>query len=376
MNDLPYATPLIHPEPQDEEIAAEVFQSETYGAMIRRRFRRSRTGVVGAILVAFVLFCAVFADTLSPYEPGTRDIASQNLPPQRLHFSASGIYTHPLTVDLDLVTFEPTIVADPSVSCTLHFMAKGWDYGFLGVTFDRHLFTGDPGCPVHLLGTDALGRDMLSRIMVGSRLTLTMALLVVAASVIVGTTVGLVSGFHGGLVDDWLQRLTELVLALPELPLYLAIVAIIPRNTPPMTVFFFLVVILSLIRWASLAREIRGKTMALRTAEYVRAAEAVGASTTRILFRHILPNVMSHVIVVITLMVPAIVLAESFLSFLGIGVQPPLVSWGLLLNAGKDLQNLGSYPWMLLPVIAILITVLGFNMLGDGLRDAIDPHAN
>lgn len=361
----------------DDELPPKAFfRSESYGALIRRRFFRSRGGVAGAVLVALVLFCAIFADLLAPYEPGARDTANQNAPPQRLHADLGGFYTHPLAVDLDPATFQPVFVADPATRCAFRLFGRGWSYELLGMTLDRHLFTTDPGCPGHLLGTDALGRDMLSRLLVGSRLTLLMAALVVTASVTIGTAIGLLSGFVGGRVDDWLQRLTELVLALPELPLYLALVAIIPRNTPPLRVFMILVAILSLIRWASLGREIRGKTLALRGAEYVRAAEAVGASMPRILFRHVLPNVVSHVVVVVTLMVPAIVLAESFLSFLGIGVQPPLVSWGLLLNAGKDLQNLGSYPWMLIPVLAILVTVLGFNMLGDGLRDAIDPHAD
>jgi peptide/nickel transport system permease protein len=377
MSDLRNALPDEVALLDDEDAPpSSAFRSESYAALIRRRFRRSRTGVAGAVLVAFILVCTVLADFLAPFEPGARDTRNQNSPPQLPHLSLEGLYTNQLAVELDPATFQPVFVADPTKRCYLRPFARSWPYGFLGLTLDRHLLAAEPGCPAHLLGTDSLGRDMLSRILIGSRLTLAMACLVVAISVAIGTSIGLLSGFYGGLVDDWLQRLTELVLALPELPLYLAIVAIVPRNTEPLHVFFSLAAILSIIRWASLAREVRGKTLALRSTEYVRAAEAVGASVPRIVFRHVLPNVLSHVVVVITLMIPAIVLAESFLSFLGIGVQPPLVSWGLLLNAGKDLQNLGSYPWMLLPVIAILITVLGFNMLGDGLRDAIDPHAD
>jgi peptide/nickel transport system permease protein len=355
--------------------AEDSLPSETYGALVWRRFRRSRTGMAGGVLVLLVVLASIFADLLAPYDPGARDQANQNSPPQMVHLDSEGLYTHPLAVELDPATFQPSFVADTAKRCPLHLFGRGWAWSFLGVPLDRHLLAPEPGCPDHILGTDGLGRDMLSRILAGSRLTLLMAALVVAISVTIGTSVGLVSGFHGGLTDLWLQRLAEFVLALPELPLYLALVAIIPRNSNPMAVFVMLAGILALIRWASLAREIRGKTLALRSAEYVRAAEAVGAGVPRIIFRHILPNVLGHVVVVITLMVPGIVLAESFLSFLGVGVQPPLVSWGLLLNAGKDLQNLGSYPWMLLPVVAILVTSLGFNMLGDGLRDAIDPHA-
>ncbi len=372
---LPVSSDLAGEAPGDTYVAP-AFRSETYSALVRRRFRRSKAGLTGAILVGLVLLSAIFADTLSPYSPGARDTANQNSPPQRLHIDAAGLYALPLAVALDPVTFEPKFAADETRRCSLRPFARGWSYSFFGANLDRHLFVVDEACPAHLFGTDGLGRDMLSRILVGSRLTLAMAGLVVFTSVMIGATIGLVSGFYGGLVDDLLQRVTELVLALPELPLYLALVAVIPRNLPPMTVFIVLAAILSLLRWASLAREVRGKTLALRGADYVRAAEAVGAGVPRIILRHVLPNVLSHVVVVITLMVPAIVLAESFLSFLGIGVQPPLVSWGLLLNAGKDLQNLGSYPWMLLPVGAIFVTVLGFNMLGDGLRDAIDPHGD
>ena len=331
---------------------------DTYRARLFRRFRRSRTGVAGLVLVSLILLESFLAPALSPYDPTERDRASQNSPPHRVRFDG-GVFVHPLKIDR---------------RCALAPFGRGWTYTLLGVAMDRHLLAAPADCPAHLLGTDGQGRDMLSRILVGSRLTLAMAALVVAISATIGTAVGLFSGFRGGWVDDWMQRFTELVLALPELPLYLALVVVIPRNADPLLVFFTLAAILSLLRWAGLARELRGKTLALRHADYVRAAEAVGAGTGRILFRHVLPNVLSHVVVVITLMVPGIVLLESFLSFLGIGVQTPMVSWGLLLNAAKDLQTLGSHPWMLLPVGAILATVLGFNMLGDGLRDAIDPH--
>ncbi len=303
---------------------------ESYAARIRRRFRRSLIGMVGAAMVTGILIASVFAPLLAPYDPTSRDTANQNSPPQALRF-ADGFYSHPLKVELDAVTFQPVFAADEERRCPLGFLAPGWTYGFLGISLERHLLAPEAGCPVHLLGTDGQGRDMLSRILVGSRLTLLMAGLVVAISVSIGTTVGLISGFLGGRIDHWLQRGTELFLTLPELPLYLALVAIIPRNTDPVLVFFLLAGILSLLRWASLAREVRGKTLALQGVDYVRAAEAVGAGTARIVFRHILPNVLSHVVVVITLMVPSIVLVESFLSF-------------------------------------------GFNMLGDGLRDAIDPY--
>jgi peptide/nickel transport system permease protein len=226
---------------------------------------------------------------------------------------------------------------------------------------ERHLLTAPANCPWHILGTDRDGRDVFSRVIVGSRLTMLMATIVVLISITIGTVIGIVSGYYGGLVDHWLQRFVEGILALPELPLYFARVAIIPRNSDPLDVFLLLGAILSLLKWAQLSREVRGKTLSIARLDYITAAEAIGASTPRIVLRHILPNVMSHVIVATTLMIPSIVLIESFLSFLGLGVRPPLVSWGLLLNAATDLQNLGSYPWVLTPVVAILVTVLSFN---------------
>ena len=355
---------------------------ESPARLIWRRFRRRPSALLGAAIVAFLAVLAIFGEFFAPYDPIVRNSSYFYMPPQGLQFfsEAQGLhvvpYVHPLTEAFDPQTFETTFAADTETICQFQLFGTGWSYEIAGLRLDRHLLAPDPDCAMHVLGTDSLGRDMLSRIIIGSRLTLGMAALVVTASVVIGTAIGLMSGFFSGWVDNALQRLTEFVLALPELPFFLALVAILPRNAGPVTMFFLLALILSLMKWAGLSREVRGKTLALRQVDYVVSAVALGASSRRILVRHLLPNILSHVIVVTTLMIPQIILAESFLSFLGIGVQPPLVSWGLLLNAAKDLQNLGSYPWMLLPVGGILVAVLGFNLLGDGLRDAIDPYSN
>ncbi|WGF88426.1 ABC transporter permease [Marinivivus vitaminiproducens] len=353
--------------------------SHSYLGLVWRRFRRNWLGMSGAVLVALLLLVAVFANVLAPYDPGARNRDNIYLPPQSLHFTSDeGFhpipYTYPITMELDPTTYLLVATEDTSHQCTVDLFGQGWSYEFLGMTMNRHLFTPAEGCSWHVLGTDRDGRDMFSRLLVGSRLTLLMAGLVVAISVVVGVSIGMVSGYFGGTVDHWIQRVVEFFLALPELPFFFALVAIIPRNADPFSVFLMLACILALMKWAQLAREVRGKTLSISRLDYIAAAEAIGARTPRIVGRHILPNVMSHVIVATTLMIPTIVLAESFLSFLGLGVRPPLVSWGMLLNAANDLQNLGSYPWVLTPVVAILITVLGFNMLGDGLRDAIDPY--
>jgi peptide/nickel transport system permease protein len=357
----------------------EVTKSQSYATLVWRRFRHSIVGLTGGILVALILLTAIFANFLAPYDPGARTRTSIYLPPQGLHFiSSDGVhlvpFTHPIEVDFDPVTFQPKPVEKTDVRCTPTFFGEGWSYSFLGFTLDRHLLAAPANCPFHILGTDREGRDMLSRLLVGSRLTLIMAIIVVLISVVIGTIVGMTSGYLGGRADHYIQRVVEFFLALPELPFFFALVAIMPRNVDALTVFAMLAGILAILHWAQLAREVRGKALSISQYDYVTAAVAVGARTPRIVFRHILPNVMSHVIVITTLMIPKIVLLESFLSFLGLGVQPPLVSWGLLLNSAKDLQTLGSYPWALIPVVAILVTVLSFNMLGDGLRDAMDPY--
>ncbi|MEF2071285.1 ABC transporter permease [Consotaella aegiceratis] len=380
--------PQTEPTPETEDfhdadgllvdLAPDV-RSLSFSGLVWRRFRRNKVGMTGAALVFLLLFTAIFADFLSPYDPSARNRDAIYQPPQAPHFfSDDGFqlvpYTHPVSIELDPETFLLVPTVDTGTRCTPEFLGHGWRYEFLGLTMDRHLLTASPSCPWFLLGTDRDGRDMLSRLVVGSQLTLTMAAIVVTIAVLIGTTIGIISGYFGGQVDHWLQRVVEFILALPELPLYFALVVVIPRQADPIAVFFALAGILSVIKWAQLAREVRGKTMSVVRLDYITAAEALGVRTPRLIRRHILPNVLSHVIVATTLMIPTVILLESFLSFLGIGVRAPLVSWGLLLNAAQDLQNLGSYPWVLSPVGTILVAVLGFNMLGDALRDAIDPY--
>ncbi|MBV9221133.1 MAG: ABC transporter permease [Methylobacteriaceae bacterium] len=395
---MPATTPLTADELADEALAPAALEtdvlaaeeaapalsavrSQTYLSLVGRRFRRNTMGMVGAVLVGLVLLATIFASFLSPYDPTMRNRDAVDAPPQALHFFADDDgfhlipYTHPLTIEMDPTTFKLNSTEDASRRCAPSLFGRGWAYTLFGISLDRHLLAAPPlDCPWNILGTDRNGRDVLSRLLVGSQLTMLMAAIVVSISVTIGALVGIVSGYFGGIADHWIQRGVEFILALPEIPFYFALVAIIPRNSDPFHVLLLLCAILSALRWAQLAREVRGKTLAIAHLDYVAAAEAVGAGAPRIVVRHILPNVMSHVVVSTTLMIPSVILIESFLSFLGLGVQPPLISWGLLLNAGKDLQNLGSYPWVMSPVVAILIAVMSFNMLGDGLRDAIDPY--
>ncbi len=355
--------------------------NETYLALVWRRFRRSVIGMIGLTMVLGLLTMALFADFFAPVNPKENGVGFA--PPETLSFRAPDgsfsliprIYPIVETGEFDPVTFQPLTGPDLNNPLDLGFFVKGFDYDLLWfIPADRHFFGATNGTSIHLLGTDKFGRDILSRAIVGSRISLTIALIVVFITTTVGTGIGITSGYRGGRFDSWVQRFVDLVLAFPQLPLYLALTSLIPITAPSNVFLAFVIAVMAALGWAQLSREVRGKTLALARVEYVRAAMAVGAGDGRIIMRHILPNVLSHVIVSVTLAIPAIVLLESFLGFLGFAVKPPLISWGLMLQDTGAFSVIGSYPWILSPVAFVLVTVFAFNALGDGLRDAIDPY--
>jgi len=355
--------------------------SESYFTLVWRRFRRSVMGMIGLVLVGLLLLTAVFADFFAPMDPKAAALAFA--PPDAVTFQrADGSFawppiTFPIVEDgeLDPITFQPVTGPDYENPIELGFFVRGSSYTILWlIPSDIHFFGAVNGEPFHLLGTDKLGRDILSRGIVGSRISLTIALAVVALTTIIGTLVGISSGYLGGRLDTWVQRFVDFVLAFPQLPLYLALTTLIPVTAPSNVFLAFVIFVMAVLGWAQLSREVRSKTLALARIEYVRAAVAVGSGDFRIITRHILPNVMSHIIVAITLAIPSVVLLESFLGFLGFAVKPPLISWGLMLQDTSTFSVIGSYPWILSPVVFVLITVFAFNALGDGLRDAVDPY--
>ena len=356
-------------------------RDEGYHALVWRRMRRSVVGMIGLVLVALLLVMAVFADFFAPMEP--KEQGTSFSPPDALMFAAADgsfslipkLYPIVETDEFDPVTFQPLTKPDMEHPIELGFLVKGYRYKvFWLIPSDIHFFGSANGDPVHFLGTDKLGRDILSRGIIGSRISLTIALVVVSLTTIVGTSLGITSGYIGGRFDAWLQRFVEIILAFPQLPLYLALTTLIPVTAPSNVFIAFVIGVLAALGWAQLSREVRSKTMALARVEYVRAAVAVGAGDGRIVFRHILPNVLSHVIVAVTIAIPTVVLLESFLGFLGFAVKPPLISWGLMLQDTGTFSVIGSYPWILSPVVFVLVTVFAFNALGDGLRDAVDPY--
>ncbi|MBB3309953.1 peptide/nickel transport system permease protein [Rhizobium sp. BK196] len=368
------------PPPHEETVKNTGHGNESYMALVWRRLRRSWTGMIGLILVGLLIIMAIFADFFAPMDPKATDVGFA--PPQliSIHDKEGNlvwprVYALADSEELDPVTFQPVVGLDYDNPRLLGFFVKGSDYNLLGlIPANRHFFGTVDGEPVHFLGTDKFGRDVLSRAIIGSRISLMIALTVVFIVTVVGTTVGMVSGYYGGAFDVWVQRFVELVLAFPQLPLYLALTSLIPITAPTNVFLAFVIFVMSALGWAQMSREVRGKTLALARIEYVRAAMAVGATDRRIIFQHIFPNVMSHVIVAVTIHIPSVVLLESFLGFLGFAVKPPLISWGLMLQDTANYSVIGTYPWILSPVAFVLITVFAFNALGDGLRDAVDPY--
>lgn len=373
--------PSLPPPVEEPVTKRRPHANESYMALVWRRLKRSWTGMAGLILVVFLVLMAVFADFFAPVDPKVTDVGFA--PPQMMTFHDKDgnfvfqprVYALADSEELDPVTFQPVVGPDYDHPRLLGFFVKGADYRLLGlIPANRHFFGSTDGQPVHFLGTDKFGRDVLARAIYGSRISLMIALTVVFIVTVIGTTVGMVSGYFGGTFDVWVQRFVELVLAFPQLPLYLALTSLVPVTAPTNVFLAFVIIVMSALGWAQMSREVRGKTLALARIDYVRAAIAVGATDRRIIMQHIFPNVMSHVIVAVTLAIPSVVLLESFLGFLGFAVKPPLISWGLMLQDTATYSVIGTYPWILAPVGFVLVTVFAFNALGDGLRDAVDPY--
>jgi peptide/nickel transport system permease protein len=375
---------ITSPEMQTSQIAdlTEGEQHEGYFQLVWRRFRKSKPAIAGGIMIIGLVVLAIFSDFFAPYDPLELEMAASFTPPTRIHFfDVNGKFylrpfVHPWNIELDPVSFAPIWTEDQTVLYPVKFFIRGWEYKLLGlIPMDIHLFGVDEPGKIYVLGSDKFGRDLWARTCRAGRISLSLSLFGTFVSVAVGSVMGVISGYYAGSIDMFLQRFIEFVQSFPQLPLWMALAAIIPPTWPPLRIFVVMGFIFALLGWTNLARQVRGQVMAFRETDFILAAKEMGASDARILFKHLYPNSLSHIIVVLTLTVPSIILAEAFLSFLGIGIQEPLVSWGTLMQDAQNLQTLGSNLWIMSPVIFIVTAVLGFNFLGDGLRDAADPYS-
>jgi peptide/nickel transport system permease protein len=357
-------------------------ENEGYFQLVWQRFRRSTVSIIGGCMVVTLLLLAVFAEFFSPTSITGLALKSSFIPPQQVHFfDQKGNFhlvpfVYNFTYVIDPKTFQVYWAEDTSKPYEIQFFVHGVEYKLLGlIPTNLHLFGVAPGGTMYLLGTDKLGRDLWGKACEAGRISLSIGLFGTIISIVFGSVLGVASGYYGGWVDNVLQRFTEFVAAFPNLPLWMALAALVPRTADSFQVFVLMACIFALLSWTTLAREVRGKVLSLRETDFILAAKEMGASDARIIFRHLYPSTLSHVIVILTLTIPGVILAESFLSFLGIGITEPLISWGLMIRNAQDIQSLGQYPWVLSPLAFIVIAVLGFNFLGDGLRDAADPYA-
>jgi peptide/nickel transport system permease protein len=368
----PLATETLTPE-------QERFYRASQWKIMWWKFKRHRIAVISAWVLLFFYGSILVSEVISPYNLHSRDTRHIYAPPQSLQLFHEGRFVGPFvygySMELNMQTMRREFLPDPGQVQPLRFFCRGDAYEFWDLfEADVHLVCPAEHGTFFLFGTDRLGRDVLSRIIHGTRISLTVGLLGIAVSFLIGITLGGISGYYGGWIDSLIQRFIEMVRSFPELPLWMALSAALPVNWSPVLVYFGITIILGLLDWPGLARAVRSKLLALREEEFATAAVLMGATPGRVIGRHLLPSFASHLIASLTLSVPSMILGETALSFLGLGLRPPVTSWGVLLNEAQNINVVALYPWLMLPVVPVFVVVLAFNFFGDGLRDAADPY--
>ena len=363
------------------QTAEDRFAVATQWQLTWWRFRKHKLAVASGIIVIAFYVIVLLADFLAYADPHATDSKRSHIPPQEIHFFDDGAfkpYVYGLTQKRDLRTFKLSYQPSLDRKVYLTFFAEGYRYDFLGLfPTNKHLIglaDANPEDGIFLLGTDLVGRDLWSRIMVATRISLTIGLAGVTVSLFLGILLGGMSAVYGGIVDTVIQRVIEILRSMPTIPLWMGLAAALPNSWSVIQVYFAITIIISFLGWTDLARVVRGKFLALRSEDFVTAAELAGASQYRIIFTHMLPSFLSHIIAATSLALPAMIISETSLSFLGLGLRPPAISWGILLQDAQNIETLALAPWLLTAAVPVILVILAFNFLGDGLRDAADPY--
>jgi peptide/nickel transport system permease protein len=379
------AEPTVLIDPAGAEVAGGHAEQRiavaTQWQLMWWRFRKHKLALGGTIVLVAFYVLSLFADFFAYTDPNESDAQRSLIAPQEIHWFDDGSfrpYVWGLKGTRDPLTFKRVYVPDPERKVYLSFFAAGEPYRFLGlVPMDRHLVgtaEGKAGDSLFLLGTDLQGRDLWSRLTYATQTSMTIGLVSVALSLVLGVVLGGISGYFGGWIDSVIQRVIEILRSIPTIPLWMGLAAALPPEWSVVQVYFAITIIISLIGWTELARVVRGRFISLKQEDFVMAAELVGCSKSRIIFRHMVPSFISHIIAATTLAIPAIIISETSLSFLGLGLRPPAISWGVLLQDAQNIQALVISPWLLIPAIPVIVAVLAFNFMGDGIRDAADPY--